>query len=55
MTQAAIKAALEQENKDGTVQAELAKMNLSPPLVTDNEKKQVKPEGIEGVDEFKDD
>lgn len=55
MTQAAIKAALEQENRDGTVQAELAKMNLSPPLISDNEKKSVKSDGIEGVDEFKDD
>ena len=56
MTQAAIKAALEQENKDGTVQAELAKMNLSPPPIIDNDKsKLVKPEGTEGGDEFKDD
>ena len=40
MTQAAIKAALEQENKDGTVQAELARMNLSPAPVSDADKKQ---------------
>ena len=56
MTQAAIKAALEQENKDGTVAMELAKLtnanNNSNPLDNSNDTKPMAKSDQPELDEF---
>ena len=51
MAQAAIKAALEQERKDGTVQVELEKLGVANPIEKDDSKDKGKPEALE---EFED-